>query len=145
MTAISIPAVKVVRTGWSGLLRVEIPAEYWSAHEKLMQAAVQHGDYISIEYGTVHRPRTTGKKSQCNKLNGGCQIIAAETGQDFETVKWAVKCRAISRGYRYETDVDGHAVPISEGRASVEEASLLIETMQQLAAELEIKFPEAEG
>lgn len=109
-----------------------------------MQAVAKRGDYISLQYGTVHRPRSTGRRSQCNKLNGGCQIIAAGIGEDFDTVKSTIKRRAISRGYRFETDLDGEAVPISEGRASIEEAGLLIETMQQLAAELDIKLPEAE-
>ena len=65
-----------------------------------------------------------------------------DTGESFEAVKMHVKVEAISRGYPYYTSRWGDTVPQSEAEASVEECSLLIEQIQQLAAELGIMLRE---
>ena len=91
----------------------------------------------------MDRPRTTGPKSQNRRLNGFCQQIAVETGESFDTVKMHVKVEAISRGYPYRTSRWGDTVPQAEAAASVEECTMLIEQVQQLAAELGIILREA--
>jgi hypothetical protein len=65
-----------------------------------------------------------------------------ETGDDFDSLKWHVKKEAVSRGYPFRTTRWGEVVPRSEAKASVEECSLLIETVQQVAAELGIVLRE---
>lgn len=88
------------------------------------------------------RPRTTGRHSQSARLNGFVQQIAQDTGESFDTIKYHVKVEAIARGYPYTTSRWGETVPQSEAKASVEECGLLIEQVQQLAAELGIVLRE---
>lgn len=103
---------------------------------------------VTIE--PVKRPRTTGKHSQNTYINGAIALIAGETGNDIADVKLYVKRRAMRRGYPAKTDdsghtlislVDGEPIPQSESEATVEEAKILIEEVQQLAAELDILLP----
>lgn len=97
------------------------------------------------------RPRTTGKKSQQNRINGFIRQICMWTGNDFDDVKMYCKKRAMRRGYPAKKDADGNIVvslqdgepiPESESKISVEEAGYLIEEIEQLAAELEISLKE---
>lgn len=88
------------------------------------------------------RPRTTGPRSQNRRLNGFIQQVAEDTGDDFDSVKMHVKRMAISRGYPFKTNRWGEVVPKSERRSTVEECALLIDTVQQVAAELGIVLRE---
>lgn len=97
------------------------------------------GQYLP---GLTRRPRTTGPRSQCNRLNGFVQQVAMDTGDDFDSVKAHVKHLAISRGYPFVTTKWGEVVPKSEAKATVEESALLIETVEQVAAELGIALRE---
>jgi hypothetical protein len=75
-------------------------------------------------------------------LNGFVQQVCVSTGDDFDSVKAHVKHLAISRGYPFKTTRWGEVVPKSEGKATVEEAVMLIETVEQVAAELQIVLRE---
>ena len=73
------------------------------------------------------KPRTTGRHSQNTHINGHCQQIACETGNDFDTIKLMMKRGAISQGYPFDTDPDGGVDPWSEKRLNTKQASVLIE------------------
>jgi len=97
------------------------------------------GGYVTVKVSNVHRPRSTGEKSQNHHINGHIQQIARDTGNAFEVVKLEAKHRAISLGYpmliidgKVQTDLWGRPMGISEADASVEEASLLIEAIHQM-------------
>lgn len=110
----------------------------------------KHNDYYLVTISNPKRLRTTGKNSQNHCLNGWIQFFCVETGNDFHQVKMYVKKKAISRGYpiqkddngNYKTDLYGDPMPISEADASIEQASFLIEEMNQLAAEYNIILPQ---
>ena len=142
---IIIPAAKRIRTGRDDIVTVEIPEMFRPAVWGLIHdAAIKSNDFLQVRFGLPHQPRTTGWRSQNHRFNGFCQVIAAETGNDFDTVKQCVKYRALSRGYPGNTDFDGRLIPQSEADASVEECTLLIEEVEQLGAELDIALPEHE-
>jgi len=118
-----------------------------SLEEKLSHifslADKRDGGYITIKVSNVHRPRSTGEKSQNRHINGHIQQIARDTGNAFEVVKLEAKHRAISLGYpmliidgKVQTDLWGRPMGISEADASVEEASLLIEAIHQLGYDI---------
>lgn len=110
----------------------------------------KHNDYYLVTISNPKRPRTTGKNSQNHCLNGWIQFFCMETGNDFHQVKMYIKKKAISRGYPIKKDEKGNYIhdlyddpmPISEADASVEEASLLIQEMELLAAEYNIILPQ---
>lgn len=110
----------------------------------------KYNDYYLIKISNPKRPRTTGKNSQNHCLNGWIQIFCNETGNDFYQVKMYVKKKAISRGYPIQEDEKGNIqydlygdpLPISEADASIEDASLVIQEMEQLAAEYNVTLPE---
>ena len=99
--------------------------------------------FVTIRISNVHRPRSTGYGSQNHHLNGHIQQLAEYTGNHFEVIKLEVKNRAIGMGYpmfvvngKVKEDIHGRPMGISESDASVEECSLLIEAVHQLAAEI---------
>lgn len=106
--------------------------------------------YATVTVELPKRKRSTGNKSQSHHVNGHIQQIATETGQGFQDVKEYVKCQAIDRGYPMLKKDDGspflnvwgHPRGISEADASVEDATILIDQIHQLAAELMIKLVE---
>lgn len=100
--------------------------------------------HITITVENVKKPRTTGKHSQNNCINGYIQQICMETGFDFADVKMYMKELALSRGYPFMRNSEGHIVnnirtgeplPASETVITTVEAGFLIETIQQFAAE----------
>jgi hypothetical protein len=107
--------------------------------------------FVTIRIGNVHRPRTTGERSQNHHINGHIQQIATETGNPFDVVKLEVKHRAIDMGYpmleqngEVRMDLYGRPMGISESDSSVEECAILIEAAHMLAAELGIVLEESE-
>lgn len=104
--------------------------------------AKQKAPYLQVSFQPPFRPRSTGKGSQSHRINGFVAQIAAQTGDDFDTVKIRCKQRAIGRGWQFvtvEEDIGGvtHEFKIakSESEASVEEAKYLIDAVEQYAAE----------
>lgn len=99
--------------------------------------------YMTLHLSTPRRPRSTGYGSANHHLNGHIQQICQATGNDFSMVKHVVKCRAVRRGYPFQT-LQGVVVPQSEADASTEECALLIDEVHQLAAEEGIALTEAD-
>ncbi len=101
----------------------------------------QKAPYLQVTFQAPFRPRSTGKGSQSHRINGFVAQIAAHTGDDFDAVKIRCKQRAIARGWPFitvEEDIDGvtheFKVAKSESDASVDEAKLLIEAVEEYAA-----------
>ena len=106
-------------------------------HE-LRKCRDKYGDYVLVTMQPPKRPRTTGKDSQNHLLNGISVQICEETGNDYDSVKDAVKMIAVEQlAYPYKT-IGGKIIPQRERDCSVEECSKLIEAAQMLAADLGI-------
>ncbi len=102
-------------------------------------------NFYHVRIKPPFRPRTTGKNSQCNRFNGGIQLICKEKGLDFDDLKMYIKRRALKRGYPFLRDengnivysmIDGEPLPLPERYASVDDAILLNEELNQVAAEI---------
>ena len=106
-------------------------------HE-LRKCRDKYGDYVLVTMQPPKRPRTTGKDSQNHLLNGILVQICEETGNDYDSVKDAVKMIAVEQlAYPYTT-IGGKIIPQRERDCSIEECSKLIEAAQMLAADLGI-------
>ena len=81
------------------------------------------------------KPRTTGEKSQNHHLNGHVQQICIATGNTFDSVKRAVKMRAVDMGLPFTTLPNGDIDPMSEADMSTDQCALAIEASHQIAAE----------
>ena len=110
-------------------------------HE-LRKCRDKYNDFVLITMQPPKRPRSTGKDSQNHHLNGHIMQICNETGNDYETVKTAIKMLAVENmGYPYKT-IAGQIVPQRESDSSTDECAKLIEAAHILAAELEIILQE---
>ena len=102
----------------------------------------KHNGYVLVTVQPPKRPRTTGEGSQNHHLNGHILQICNETGNDYDTVKDAVKQLAVEQmGYPYKT-IGGRIVPQRERECSVEDCAKLIEAAHVLAADLGIILQE---
>lgn len=102
----------------------------------------KNNDFVSLTLARPRRPRTTGEGSQNHHLNGHIMQICQETGNDYDTVKNAVKMIAVEQmGYPH-TELHGTITPKPESESSTEECALLIEAAHILAAELEMILQE---
>ena len=133
------------RVNIAGKIAFEPPADDGAnaniKHE-LRKCRDKHNDYVLVTLQPPKKPRTTGKESQNHHLNGHIMQICAETGNDYDAVKDAVKMLAASTmGYPYKT-IGGQIVPQRERDASVDECALLIEAAHVLAADLGIILQE---
>jgi hypothetical protein len=122
-----------------GTLVVNVPSNAQPAVERYAESL---GDkFALVKLDKIRKHRSTGWKSQNHHINGHCQQIAQDTGNDFDTVKTYCKTQAISRGYPFD-DYHGQVVPWSESRIDTLQASYLIDMIHQLAAELGIILQE---
>ncbi len=104
----------------------------------------KYSGYARIEISPPYRPRTTGKGSQNSKVWAMIQQVAEATGNDLQDVEDAVKERALKRGYPYKMNpLTGKPKPASMRTINTAEASMLIDELYQLAAELGISLEEA--
>ena len=137
--------VTLKRVFYKGYLCFEIPnnpAYKEGLRQVLSYCKDKRHDYISVTLAPPRRPRSTGEHSQNHHLNGHIMQICAETGNDYETVKTAVKMIACeSFGYPY-TELHGVIVPQGESKASTAECAYLIEAAHLLAADLGIILKE---
>lgn len=129
------------RVNIEGIIAFEPPADDGAnvniKHE-LRKCRDKHNDYVLVTLQPPKRPRTTGKDSQNHLLNGIIMQICNETGNDYDSVKDAVKMIAVEQlAYPYKT-IGGKIIPQRERDCSVEECSKLIEAAQMLAADLGI-------
>ncbi len=79
-------------------------------------------------------------------LNHLVQVIANYTGHDFREIKEEVKLRAVRRGYPLKNDSSGAPAEPDQGASettiSSQEASMLIDELYQLAAEVGALYQE---
>ena len=100
---------------------------------ELAKCREKHNGFVLVTLQPPKRPRTTGESSQNHHLNGHILQICNETGNDYDSVKDAVKMSAVENlAYPYKT-IGGKIVPQRERECSVEECSKLIEAAQMLA------------
>ena len=109
---------------------------------ELVKCRDKHNDYVLVTIQPPKRPRTTGDGSQNHHLNGHIMQICAETGNDYEAVKNAVKMLAVEQmGYPY-TDFHGVITAKAESESSTDECAKLVEAVHILAADLGIVLKE---
>ena len=129
------------RVNIAGRIAFEPPADAGAQEaikRELRKCRDKHNDYVLLTLQPPKRPRTTGKDSQNHLLNGILVQICEETGNDYDSVKDAVKMIAVEQfAYPYKT-IGGRLIPQRERDCSVEECSKLIEAAQMLAADLGI-------
>jgi hypothetical protein len=94
-----------------------------------------------VELYKWYNARSTGPGSQSHHINGHVAQISMETGQDFDSVKTYCKMEAIPAGYPFDT-VRDTVVPWSEARIDTRAASILIDTIHRVAAEMGISLKE---
>lgn len=84
--------------------------------------------------------RALASSDQRRLLNHLVYVIAEYTGHDFREIKHEAKLRALRRGYPLMMGQDGAPVIPEQGesetRITTSEASMLIEELYQLAAEI---------
>ena len=129
------------RVNIAGKIAFEPPADDGAnaniKHE-LRKCRDKYNDYVLLTIQPPKRPRTTGENSQNHLLNGIIVQICEETGNDYDSVKDAVKMIAVEQlAYPYKT-IGGKIIPQRERDCSIEECSKLIEAAQMLAADLGI-------
>ena len=143
MREILIPAARRLETNSKLYLAYELPEFardfYWHMVDQHEEKGIH---FERLKISKPMKPRTTGEKSQNHHINGHIQQLCVETGMDFDVLKYYFKKKAISRGYPFDTDPDGEAVPWSESRISTEQAGYLIDTIHQFADENDIYLKE---
>ena len=129
------------RVNIAGRIAFEPPADLGAAENikrELRKCRDKNNDYVLVTIQPPRKPRTTGENSQNHLLNGIIVQICEETGNDYDSVKDAVKMIAVEQlAYPYKT-IGGKIIPQRERDCSVEECSKLIEAAQMLAADLGI-------
>lgn len=133
------------RVNIAGCIAFEPPADLGATENikrELRKCRDKHNDYVLVTIQPPRKPRTTGEGSQNHLLNGILVQICEETGNDYDSVKDAVKMIAVEQfAYPYKT-IGGRIIPQRERDCSVEECSKLIEAAQMLAADLGIILQE---
>ena len=124
-----------------GRLIVELPPTYDTAMKVFVEKL--RGGPAIIQLKKWYKGRSTGWKSQSHHINGHCQQIAEETGNDFDTVKSYCKNEAISAGYPIDI-LNDIVIPWSEARIDTLQASILIDTIHRLAADYGINLKEGD-
>lgn len=127
------------------VIEPSVPMWAQDALRTMGEKADKRGGTVQVEVSLPRRLRTTGERSQNHRINGHCQQIAvAVGGVSFEAVKMHMKRLAVDHGYPFDTLPDGTIAPKSEADVTVEQASCLIETINQFADEYGIKLKENE-
>lgn len=109
---------------------------------ELAKCRNKHNGFVLVTFQPPKRPRTTGENSQNHHLNGHIMQICNETGNDYDTVKDAVKLTAVEQfAYPFKT-IGGRIVPQRERECSTEDCAKLIEAAHYLAADLGIILQE---
>ena len=95
----------------------------------------RYNDYAMLNIQPPYPPRTTGEGSQNHHLNGHIMQICNATGNDYDTVKLAIKMIALQYlNYHFET-IGVFIVPKRERDCNTQECGLLIEAAHMCAAE----------
>ena len=102
----------------------------------------KRGGFMRLQLSPPFKHRSTGPGSQNHHINGHCQQISNETGEDFDVIKEEAKRKAIKRGYPIRTDIFGYTRTLSETEIDTEQAGYLIESLHEIADFLGIKLRE---
>lgn len=133
------------RVNIAGRIAFEPPADIGASEaikRELTKCRDKHNDFVLVTLQLPKRPRTTGEGSQNHHLNGHIMQICNETGNDYDTVKQAVKMIAVENmGFPYRT-IAGRIIPQHESESSTDECAKLIEAAHVLAAEISIILQE---
>jgi hypothetical protein len=133
---IELPAADITYT--AGRLTITVPEPDTGA-----MVAKLKSQQMYVKFGKPRKPRSTGPVSQNHHLNGHIMQIARATGDDFESVKLAVKHHARAQGYPGK-EIAGQWIPQSEADSDTAECAILIEACHQVAAFLEVRLIETE-
>lgn len=129
------------RSFYKGHIAFDLPAN--SAQKEaivkvLTKCRDKNNDYVLVTLQQPKKPRTTGANSQNHHLNAHIVQICNETGNDYDSVKDAVKMIAVENmNYPYRM-IAGQIVPIRERECGTEECAKLIEAAHVVAADLGI-------
>ena len=138
-------AVLKIESFTDGFLVLSVPSEGVKTLVKHLVdlCKEKYSGYIKVDMSPPYKPKTNHVGGQNRHIWGHIQQIATETGNEIETVEDAAKERAIARGYPYDFNpITGKPKPASIADLDTREAGILIETLHQLAAELEITLEE---
>ena len=138
-------AVLKIESFTEGFLVLSAPGEVKAMLRGLVDLCKEkYGGYVRCDMSPPYKPRTTGKGSQNSKIWAMIQQVAEATGNDIQDMEDYIKERAIRRGYPYKMNpLTGKPKPASMTTIDTVEASMLIEELYQLAAELGINLEEA--
>lgn len=134
--------LKRKRTGDRTIVAFEIPTQFAPLFLDLFRRGQKSNDHYRLRITLPHRPRTTGKHSQNARINGFIQQIAMTTGMPFQGLKEWLKAEAIGEGYPFVILPTGEVLGKSEADISVEEAAILINVIERIAAEWGINLVE---
>lgn len=137
-------AVLKIESFTEGFLVLSAPGEVKAMLRGLVDLCKEkYGGYVRCDMSPPYKPRTTGKGSQNSKIWACIQQIAEATGNDLQDVEDYIKERAMKRGYPYSMNqLTGRPRPLSMTLIDTKEASILIDELHQLAAELGINLVE---
>ena len=125
-------------------IRLTLPTNE-GAKEKILhelEKIEKAGGFALVTMQKPKKPRTVGADSQNHHLNAHIMQICQETGNDYDSVKNAVKETAVEYlGYPYKQR-GRRIVPLRERDSSIEECSKLIEASHILAGVLGIVLKE---
>lgn len=148
MDRFKLPNAQRIQTGTLEITSFRIPRIYQPEYRELVLISPER---LDLELSLHKKPRSTGRYSQNNHLNGHIRQICNVTGNEFDDVKLYIKRAAIKRGLRWMTKPNGDIVyslndleplPISEALMTSEECGWCIEEAHILAAEREITLIE---
>jgi len=142
MGALTFPAIPAERVGSDKLLLTLGVTRCWEAYALFGKGKTD--GYLKVALSRPGKPRTTGENSQNHAINGAIQTIANWSGHSFDDIKVHMKREAISRGYPFRElkDKTGRVIgvsPYSEAELTTVQAGYLIDTIIQIAAEMDIR------
>ncbi len=142
---VTLPAVKLLRTGRMDQIAFDLPKGYQAAVWGLVQKAEKKGDYLQVRLGLPQRPRSTGFRSQNSRLHGHCENLAEQivdvdpdSGVPIytaEEIKEAMKRMSVVSGYPTRMSVDGREEPLPTRYSSQEQMQIVLDVINRFADE----------
>lgn len=141
---VTIPNALVYQDAPSRTIHLRYNQCFFDAVRRLFTAAEsRHTDQLRVELYLPERRRTTGPRSQNNRIWGHCSEIANQLGEyTAEEVKQAMCRMAVAEGYPTHMSVDGVETPIPTRQATVEQAQVLLDVIALFAAENGLELTE---
>lgn len=134
MTELIIVAKRVINPNQC-IASWELPHHIREVYDYWMKQQIAKGiNFDKLTITKPFKPRSTGLKSQNHAINGYCQQVAWELGEDFDTIKMMFKRGAIAWKYPFDTNPEGDPEPWSEKRIDSTQAGYLIEYIKYWCA-----------